>query len=74
MDEGKGQFGCLAKLNTGPQVISKDKDKDKDKGKDTYKDKYKDKDKYKYKSNRLTYDVICFWKAYDNRNLIMKKW
>ena len=33
MDEGKGQFGCLAKLNTGPQVISKDKDKDKDKDK-----------------------------------------
>ena len=33
MDEGKGQFGCLAKLNTGPQVISKDKDKDKGKDK-----------------------------------------
>ena len=21
MDEGKGQFGCLANINTGPQVI-----------------------------------------------------
>ena len=24
MDEGKGQFGCLANINTGPQVISRE--------------------------------------------------
>ena len=34
--------------------------------------KYKYKDKDKYKNNRQTYDVICFWKGDDNRGLIMK--
>ena len=29
-------------------------------------------DKDKYKKNRETYDVICFWKGDDNRSLIMK--
>ena len=38
--------------------------------KDKHKDKYNDKDKYK--NNRQTYDVICFWKGDDNRSLIMK--
>ena len=28
---------------------------------------------YKYKNNRQTYDVICFWKGDDKRGLIVKK-
>ena len=38
--------------------------------KDKHKDKYNNKDKYK--NNRQTYDIICFWRGDDNRSLIMK--
>ena len=35
-----------------------------------YKDKYNDKDKYK--NNRQSSDVVCFWKGDDNRSVIRK--